>query len=455
MKTIQVEHSKILTLLSLAQMWKFFSHFGVRTLLVLYMVEHLDYSDSRSFGFNAVFCGLSELGGIFGGMIADRNLGLKKGMFLGGWLLTAGYLALCFEGALFVSMGLIIVGASLFAGNITALLGLSYSENDPKRKKGFTIFYMMQNLGALVSTLICGFIATHYSFRLGFAVASLGMVMGSVMLFICRGMLPNLGEMPVKTNRRIAPTVLWVAMIFGIGTISVWSEKIVLLFLPWVTGGILLFFAMRLLKDNRWTRKQVYTLFIYLGGLILFFAVEDQICSSLLLFAERETYRMLFGWKIPSSFVTSINPIVILLFGALIAKKRSQMIMPFLLTACSFGVLAAFCLLNFNCSIFGVMGMVTIISIAELMIGPLVLSSTSEIAAKGSPGMIMGMVPIAFSLAFQLSGGFSKMVAIEDRSLSLQVYGTGFAVIAFLMLLGGLTMQLLMRRFADEKNPVC
>ena len=116
MKTMQAQHSKILTLLSLAQMCKFFSHFGVRTLLVLYMVEYLQYSDSHAFGVNSVFCGLCELGGIFGGIIADRYLGLKKGMLLGGLLLGIGYLSLFFESALFLSMGLVIAGSSLFSG---------------------------------------------------------------------------------------------------------------------------------------------------------------------------------------------------------------------------------------------------------------------------------------------------------------------------------------------------
>jgi proton-dependent oligopeptide transporter, POT family len=454
METVQTMRSKILTLLSCAQMCKFFSHFGVRTLLVLYLVEHLHYSDSRAFGINSVFCGLCELGGIFGGIIADRYLGLKKGMLWGGWLLCIGYLSLVFESFFFLSMGLVITGASLFSGNITAMLGLAYAENDPKRKKGFTIFYMMQNLGALISTLICGFIATHYSFRWGFAVASIGMVIGNLILFIYRKALHTFEEAPIKVERMMRSTLAWLA-ILTLGTLGVWSEKIVLLILPWLTAGVLLFFVIRLLKESKWPQEQVYTLFIFLAGLILFFAVEDQICSSLLLFAERETERTLFGWKIPSAFITSMNPIVILLLGTWVAKRRAQMITPFILTSCAFGVLALLCLLNINCSIFGVMGAVTIISIAELMIGPLVLSTTSELAAKGSPGRVMGMVPIAFSLAFQLSGGFSKMVAIEDRSLSLQIYGTGFGVVAFLMLLSGLTMQLLMRRFSDEKNRVC
>jgi proton-dependent oligopeptide transporter, POT family len=447
-------HLKILALLSLAQMCKFFSHFGVRTLLVLYMVEHLLYSDARAFGVNAVFCGLVELGGIFGGIIADRYLGLKKSVLLGGWLLGAGYLALFFESALFWAMGLIIAGASLFASNITALLGLAYTENDPKRKKGFTIFYMMQNLGALISTLLCALLATHYSFRLGFAVAASGMWVGNLILFAYRGLLQNLQKMPKRGEQMVVVTLFWM-LVLVIGTLGVWSEKIVLLFLPWITCGILLFFVMQLLKDKRLPREQIYTLLIYLSGLILFFAVEDQICSSLLLFAERETLRTLFGWAIPSSWITSINPIVILLFAALLAKRRSQMATPFILTGCAFAILAVLCFLHLNCSIFGVMGMVAIISIAELMIAPLVLSNASEMAAKGNPGMIMGMVSVAFSLAFQLSGGFSKMVAIEEHAESLQVYGNGFGTVALLMLAGGMMMQLLMKRFADEKNPVC
>ena len=176
--------SKILTLLSLVQMWKFFSHFGVRILLVLYMVNHLHYSDTHAFGINAVFCGLVELGGIFGGIIADRYLGLKKSVFMGGWLLVVGYFGLFSEAGLFISMGLIITGSSLFSSNIAALLGLIYTENNSRRKKGFTIFYMMQNLGALIATIICGCIASQYGFRWAFAIASSGMIIGNFCFYV-------------------------------------------------------------------------------------------------------------------------------------------------------------------------------------------------------------------------------------------------------------------------------
>lgn len=440
----KTNHSNILILLSLAQMGKFFSHFGVRTLLVLYLVEDLHYLDTQAFGINAVFCGLTELGGIFGGMMADRYLGLKRAMMAGGWLLGLGYFSLFFENALFLSMGIIIVGSSLFSGNITALLGEIYSQHENEnRKKGFTLFYMFQNFGALVSTFVCGLIALHFGYRWGFAVASVGILLSNIMLHLNKEKFVNLQNTSAKNSLIMMPIILCIG-IFIIGTAGVWSEKVVLMFLPWITGAILLFFMIKILKDKRWEKEEVYKLATYLTGLILFFGVEDQICSSLLLFSEREANHSFFGWEIPSSFITLSNPIIILIFGAYIAKKDLQMKTPFFLTGLSFGLLACLCFLHIKLSILGVLGVVAAISISEIMIGPLVMSVTSDIALKGSPGIIMGMVPVAFSLAYQLSGGLSKIVAVDDQSFLMHTYGTGFGMVSLLMLGSALLMQFLM-----------
>ena len=88
------------------------------------------------------------------------------------------------------------------------------------------------------------------------------------------------------------------------------------------------------------------------------------------------------------------------------------------------------------------------------MVGPLVSSIASEVAAKGRPGTVMGMVPIAFSLAVLLGGGFSKMVAIEENGVSLAIYGAGFGKIALLTLVGGIILQLLMNRLAHAKPSI-
>lgn len=439
--------NRVLTLLSLAQMWKFFSHFGVRVLLVLYLVQYLDLSDGRAFGINALFCGLAELGAIFGGILADRYLGLRRALLTGAVLLTLGYLGLLFESQLVLAMGLIITGGSLFSSNITALLGQAYEGEDSQREKGFTIFYMMQNLGALISTLVCGVVAAHFGFRLGFALAASGMVFGMATLFLGRRVLDGLSPVPKEGKQSLLPGIYLLGILFAaVGLMML--EKWILRLLPGITLLLLCGVGVYIRRGGE---GGVAKLFIYLGGLILFFAVEDQICSSLILFAERETGRTIFGWVIPSSFITSLNPIVILLGGAYIARKKVQMLTPFLLTAMAFGVLTCLTLLSLKISIFGVMGVVVVISIAELMIGPLVMSVASEVASKGNPGTVMGMIPIAFSLAYQVSGGLSKMVALEDQMFS---YRMGFGLTALLMLIGGIVLQLLMNRYAHEKNPI-
>ncbi len=439
--------SKILTLLSFVQLGKFFSHYGIRTLLVLYMIEHLRYFDAKAFGVNAVFCGLVELGGIFGGIIADRYLGLRRAMVIGGVLLSVGYSCLILEQGFLLSMGVIILGSSLFSGNILALLGLAYTENDSKRTQGFALFYMCQNLGALVSIGLCGLLASCYGFRLAFAVASVGMVISNLVLFLYRDLLGDLGEIP-KQDRKPLYAMGLSLLLLALGGVCVYVEGTILLFLPWITGGFLLFFARVLLKDLRNSKKQVMKFLVYLGALILFFGVEDQICSSLLLFAERQTDRIVFGWMIPSSFITGINPVIILLFGSLVVKKQFSLMTPFVLTASAFALLSCFCLAHLSFSIFGVMGIVALISVAELMIGPIVFSYASEMSAKGNAGMVMGMVPIAFSLAFQLSGECSKMMAVEDVHLSLNTYGSGFGLVSMLLLFGGIVLQIAMRRYS-------
>ncbi len=432
---------KILKLLSCVQMCKYFSHYGIRVILILYMIEQLRFSDSRAFGVNALFCGLIELGGIFGGLLADRYLGLRRALTLGGILLSIGYGCLLLEGSLFLALGLIILGGSLFSSNIMALLGLAYEENDPRRKRGFTIFYMMQNLGACISTALCGVLAACYGFRIGFAVASLGMVVGVFFLMLFQRHFP-------RTPQKNA----WVAYlaligVLAIGSVALQFENVLLPILPWVTGGIFLYFSMRLLKDPELPQDQVRQLLIYLGALILFFAAEEQISSSLILFSERETTRTLCGWTIPGSIIMSINPIVILIGGALLARLRTQLITPFALAALAFGGLAIMCLLHFGLSLFGVIGIVVLISIAELMVGPVVSSIASQVASQGKAGMVMGMVPIAFSLAFLLGGGFSKIIAKSS-------YEAGFGTIAIFTLLGGVSLQLLLKRFDDAKRRV-
>lgn len=443
---------KTLFILSFLQMLKFFSHYGMRALLVLYMVQSLLFSDQEAYGINAVFCGLVELGGIFGGLLADRLLGLRRALIFGTLLLSLGYLGLLFEDGFFIALGLIVMGGGLFSGNLLALLGASYLEKDARREKGFTFLYMMQNLGAFISTLLCGVAATYWGFRVGFAFAASGMLVGNLVLFLSRDLLPY---HPKKGKTRwLAPLsiVVIAALVLGIS-----YGKTVLPLLPWLTMGFFAFFALKLWRNSLLPKPEVRTLLIFLGTLILFFAAQDQICSSLVIFSERETNRSFLGWQIPSSIIVAINPIVILLFGTVMTAVTQKMklfriTLPLTIVALAFGVVAFVSLKQIAFSFFGIMGIVVLISLAELMVGPFIYSFASQIAGKGSPGMVMGMVQLSFSIAFLLGGSLSKLVAVEENANNLVSYGTGFAAIALILLVGGCVLELLMKRVSDGKS---
>src|SRR5690606_20369600 len=124
-----------------------------------------------------IYGSLVYMSGIIGGWIADRILGTKKTVFFGGILIMGGHIALSFPGgivALFLSMGLIVIGTGLLKPNVSSVVGDLYSEDDNRRDAGFSIFYMGINLGALIAPFIVGTLGQKYNFHLGFGVAAIG-----------------------------------------------------------------------------------------------------------------------------------------------------------------------------------------------------------------------------------------------------------------------------------------
>lgn len=259
-----------------------------------------------------------------------------------------------------------------------------------------------------------------YGFRISFAIASSGAIISSILLILFRKLLDNVKEILIINKKKL----LHILYIFGIIIISILcllNEKIVLLHLPLIITSILLLFIVKLSKSKQLTRTHLYSLSIYLLSIILFFSVEDQFCSSILLFSERKINRNILGFTVPSSFILGVNPIIILLFGPSLTKKSFSMLTPFLLTSLSFIFLTAFCFFNYFRSLLSIVSVISIITFAELMICPLILSRVSTLA-KNNSGVIMGMVSLAFSLSFQLSGKISEIFAIEQHSVILKNY---------------------------------
>jgi POT family proton-dependent oligopeptide transporter len=163
-----------------AEAWERFSYYGMRALLVLYLVKKLGLQRSEALEIYGLYTGLVYLTPLLGGYIADKLLGRRKAVLIGGIVMALGQIALMFPPMLHLALGLLIAGNGFFKPNISTMVGGLYREGDTRRDGAFTIFYMGINLGALWSPLICGNLGEKVSFALGFGSAALGMSFGLV-----------------------------------------------------------------------------------------------------------------------------------------------------------------------------------------------------------------------------------------------------------------------------------
>ena len=164
-----------------AEMWERFSYYGMRALLVLYMIKgFLAMNDNAAYAVYGSYTALVYATPFIGGMLADRLMGARRAVVLGGLLMAAGHLMMTLEvaWAFYLALGLLIAGNGFFKPNISTMVGQLYAPGNPRRDGGFTIFYMGINLGAAMAPLLCGYIGETYGWHYGFGLATIGMLAG-------------------------------------------------------------------------------------------------------------------------------------------------------------------------------------------------------------------------------------------------------------------------------------
>jgi POT family proton-dependent oligopeptide transporter len=187
-------HPTGLYTLFFAEMWERFSYYGMRALLVFYMLKgFLAYGDGEAYATYGAYTALVYMTPFFGGMLADKLLGARRAVVFGGLLMAAGHLLMTVETrlAFFLALALLITGNGFFKPNISTMVGQLYAENNLKRDGGFTIFYMGVNLGAAMSPLLCGYIGETYGWHWGFGLATIGMLTG-LAVFVLPGSVARL-----------------------------------------------------------------------------------------------------------------------------------------------------------------------------------------------------------------------------------------------------------------------
>ncbi len=292
-------HPKGLLYLFFAELWERFSFYGMRALLVLYMTKHLLYSDEMSFGVYAAYMSLVYVTPMIGGILADKILGFRKAILLGGVLMALGHFLLTFETPVFFygSLALIIVGNGFFKPNISSFVGNLYQQGDSRRDAGFTIFYMGINIGGAIAPLACAWFAEMYGWHYGFILAGFGMLLG---LFVFnRGLKTNV----FKDKGLVSNPILYNELFFGIkkGNLIIVSAFLAVPifalivrfhqfehYLVWVVSVFLIGYIGYILKQVSKQEKQRLLVAVYFTVLYtLFSAIFEQAGSSLTLFADR------------------------------------------------------------------------------------------------------------------------------------------------------------------------
>lgn len=433
MLTALFKQPKAVFLLAFVQLWNRFSHYGMRALLLLYMINMLKFSDGAAIGIFAVYCALVELGGVFGAYVAEKFLGLRKAVMVGGWLIGVGHLLLALEIDFFIALGFVIVGSCLYTTNVATLLGEFYPEGDERREQGFTIFYMSINVGAFAATLLCAYIAETFGWHLGFGLAAIGMVFANLSLLCFRKHLLGKGEPPfVQKKRSLSILAGALTIVLGVAVFGMHQHAISVAMIPWIAGGLLIWIFSRLGAKS---------LMISAVGLILFFAAEEQISSSLLIFADR-----LGSGAVPAMSLLAINPLTIILGGPLastllerVKSPSLRLLLPFTMAASAFGMLYV---LPPGLILIG--SVIGLISFAELLVGPVTYSASSEAALTQKDPKIMSIMPLGFAMASSLGGTFSKTVAGADFDISR--YANGFGLLALGLLGIGAFLSLIRKQ---------
>jgi POT family proton-dependent oligopeptide transporter len=336
-------------------MWERFSFYGMKALLLLYLLKHHGFSDDMGYELIGAYGGLVYAVPVVGGLVADRWLGMRKAVVLGGVLLCLGHLGMAVEGTdartvggvvvrdagalqvFYLSLALIIVGVGFLKPNISTIVGKLYADDDPRRDSGFTLFYAGINVGGLFAGLICAFLGETYGWKYGFGAAGVGMLAGLGMFLWGQRYLHGHAEPrdPAALRERVAalPREWWIYLASGAGVLLVWQ----LIQRTWTVQGAMHLVALAFLAWFAWflvrhctrvEREQMVSLVVMILGVLVFFTLYEQTYGSWLTFTDRLMTKDMFpslvgdaGGTLPwSLYVMAASPV--LMVAALRASDR-------------------------------------------------------------------------------------------------------------------------------------
>jgi POT family proton-dependent oligopeptide transporter len=477
--TISQKHPRGLYVLFFAEMWERFSYYGMRAILLLFLLDNVRGGIGLDAAEGAAIYGLYTasvyLLSLPGGWLADNYLGQKKAIWYGGIIIMIGHIILAIPGGntiFFLGLVTVAMGTGLLKPNISSVVGELYPEGGARRDAAFSIFYMGINLGSVLGITIVGYLGQKINWHMGFGAAAVGMLIGLIVFrFGSQKYLKGLGEVPpvkIRTTDSdaksgsdkklgyalVALLVAFLSILQWTGTIDMTTAQGLAQGAGVIIVSVSLFYFLYILIAGGLTtieKRRVLVLIVFFLAAAIFWSGFEQAGSSLQIFAERYTERTFGGWEMPSSWFQNFNGSFILIFAPIMASLwiylSSKGLNPstpvkfaiaLLLVGAGFfimemaskvavtGELASPLFLTFTYMVH---------TIGELCLSPVGLSSYTKLAPKRYVSQLMGIWFVAASLgnliAGLFAGGFDEENLQQMPALFQQVtlFSIGFGLL--------------------------
>lgn len=473
------KYPKQLWYLFFSEMWERFCFYGMRGMLVVFMVNHLTMDEkTANLQYGATQAWVYAFTFI-GGLFADKILGLRKSLFWGGILMILGSIILAIDpkNFFFIGISFTIVGTGFFKPNISSMVGQLYKEGDPRRDAGFSFFYMGVNLGALIGGYICiavaegsmwqSLVPEHLRWNVGFGFAALVMIISLLTFTQTQKTLSTIGLSPLQelasSKRKILEIVTYLGslLVIPVIIIMVANTKYTDYFMMFIGPASILnlFYEMKNFSTSE--NKKLLAALVFIIFSIFFWAFFEQSGGSLSLFAANNLNNTIAGVKLsPNGVNNSANSLFVIGFAALVglvwlwmAKRKIEpntiikFGLAFLFLAGGFWI---FYYTQFFADINGKtsLGIFTfgwfVITFGELCLSPIGMSAMTKLSPQKTQAVIMGMWFLASAYGQYFAGILGANIASASKNMTnlekLNTYANGYQQLALYALIAGIVL---------------
>ncbi len=479
-------HPRGLSTLFFTELWERFSYYGMRALLILFMTASaerggLGFDVASAGAVYGLYTAMVYLLSLPGGWVADRILGQRRAVLYGGMLIALGNFSLAVPGLLTFFAGLLIitVGTGLLKPNISMIVGQLYASGDARRDAGFSIFYMGINIGAFLAPLVCGYAGQRVNWHLGFAIAGVGMTLGTIQYWLGRARLGEAGLHPVppaspQEQARLVKRFWLGAVLAGAGVVTVallHLQGVIQLSASLVSDafGTGLFLAVAvvfgwLLFGGNWTpveRKRLIVVIGLFAASAVFWSLFEQAGSTLNLFADRSTDKRVAGMEFPASWFQSLNSLFIISLAPVFAylwvklgkrepSSPAKFAFGLMFAALGFTVLihpATRAAGGEQVSPLWLVSTYLLHTAGELCLSPVGLSAMTKLAPARVGGLLMGVWFLSLAVGNYMGGRLASLyetLPLPSLFTAVSIFGLAAALVLLLFvkpmrrLMGGL-----------------